>query len=201
MPELRTIPDVELMKVGTWDAKSGPLTTTARHLAEGVRAHNAGVLRKPPLKLGHWDSRFEGSPALGYIDNLRLADGGTTLLADYVNVPASIAKLIPHAWPDRSVEALFDYTATDGTVWPFVLTGVALLGASDPAIRELRSLQDVADIYGIDADVAAAARRAVAFTVTTTAAPPDPSHRARAVAVARARRTRNTRTLTTGVTP
>lgn len=194
-PQLRTIAGVELMKVGDWPAKSGDFKVTRTVLADAARAFEAGVLRKPPLKLGHWDPRFEGSPALGYVDNMRLTDGGDTLVGDYVNVPATIARLIPHAWPDRSIEGLYDYRATDGTVWPFIVTSVALLGATDPAGRELRSLQDVAELYGLDAEVAASARRAVMFTVRASQSA---AARRRAVQVAAARRRRNHRTI--GVT-
>lgn len=54
-PQLRTIAGVELMKVGDWPAKSGDFKVTRTVLADAARAFEAGVLRKPPLKLGHWD--------------------------------------------------------------------------------------------------------------------------------------------------
>ncbi|GFG62805.1 hypothetical protein MKUB_29150 [Mycobacterium kubicae] len=188
MPNLRTIRGVELMRVGTWQTASHPdgWTVTADDLAAVVAAHAAGVLPRARLKIGHSDPRFDGGPALGRVDNLRLADAGATLVGDFVDVPAAIAALLPHSYPSRSVEALVDYTAPDGTVWPLVLTAVALLGATAPGIE---TLADITDLYGV---AAASARRLV------LAAPPRgeaTSQRARAVAVARARRTRSTRTL------
>lgn len=189
---LRTIRGVELVRAGTWSISTGEWTVTPDDLAAAVQAHRAGVLRKPVLKLGHNDPRFDGGPALGRIDNLRLTDGGATLVGDFVDVPASVAACLPHSYPSRSVEALIDYTAPDGTVWPLVLTAVALLGETAPGIE---TLADLTDLYGVAAS--SARRRVVAAT------PPHPEHaeRARAVAVARARRTRTQRLTTVAATP
>jgi hypothetical protein len=189
--DVRTIRNVELIRVGTWSISTGEWTVTPEDLAAAVAAHRAGVLRKPVLKIGHTDPRFDGGPALGRIDNLRLTDGGTTLVGDFVDVPAAIASLLPHSYPSRSVEALLDYTAPDGTLYPLVLTAVALLGQTAPGIE---TLADVADLYGV---AASSARRVV---VAATPHGPDHTARARAVAVARARRTRTrTRRITLGV--
>ncbi|WP_194786761.1 hypothetical protein [Mycobacteroides abscessus] len=184
MAELAGIAGVELIKAGTWDATGSPeggWTTTAHDLSEAIRAHQAGVLRKPVIKIGHTDPRFDGGPALGYVDNLRLTDAGHTLVGDFINMPASVAALVPHAYPDRSIEALIDYQAPNGLVWPLVLTAVALLGEAEPAVETLRSLQDVGDLYGVP----------IAATRITIAT--NQIQRARAVAVAAARRRRHQR--------
>lgn len=188
MPNVRTIRNVELIRAGTWQISTGEWTVTPADLTAAVAAHNAGVLRKPVLKIGHTDPRFDGGPALGRIDNLRVTDGGHALVGDFVDVPAAIASLLPHSYPSRSVEALIDYTAPDGRVWPLVLTAVALLGEVAPGIS---NLADVADLYG----VAASSARRIVVAMTP---PPDPQARARAVAVARARRNRTHR-ITIGV--
>lgn len=188
MAELRSIAGVELIKAGTWDATGSPeggWTTTPHDLTEALRAHQAGVLRKPVIKIGHTDPRFDGGPALGYVDNLRLTDAGHTLVGDFVNMPASVAALVPHAYPDRSIEALIDYQAPDGLVWPLVLTAVALLGEAEPAVETLKSLQDVGDLFGVP----------IAATRITLAT--KHIQRARAVAVAAARRRRQHRLPTT----
>lgn len=109
MTDLRTIGGIELVKAGTWQASTGEWTVTAEDLAAAVEAHKVGVLRKPVIKLGHEGPMRDAAPALGYVDNLRLADGGKTLVGDLVNVPAAVAKFLPHAYPDRSVEALRNY--------------------------------------------------------------------------------------------
>ena len=139
-------------------------------------------LRRPVLKIGHTDPRFDGSPALGRLDNLRLADAGRSLICDLVDVPRAVARLLPTAYPDRSVEALRNYEAPDGTVWPLVVTALALLGETAPGID---TLAEITDLYGI-----AASRvnlPAKAFQ------PDDTAPRQRAVAVAAARRRRTHR--------
>jgi hypothetical protein len=191
MPDLRTIRGIELVKCGTWQISTGEWTVTPADLQSAIAAHAAGVLRKPVIKLGH-TGMGDAGPALGYVDNLRLADGGQTLLADFVNVPAAVAKLLPHAYPDRSVEACMDYEdPATGRTWPLVLTACALLGDRAPGIDTLRSLQDVGALYGV-----AAAKR-----ITIAASVFHPDHvaaRHRAVAVAAARRRRTHRSITIG---
>ena len=188
--DVRTIRDIELVRVGRWLTSSGDWTVTAEHLEAAVEAHRAGVLRKPVVKLGHDGPMRDASPALGYVDNLRIVHGGNTLVGDLVNLPAAVAKLLPHAYPDRSIEALVDYEAPDGIVWPLVLTGLALLGATAPGVDTLASLQDVAALYGV-----AAARR---VTIAASTFHPDDhaaaAQRRRAVQVAAARRRRTNRT-------
>lgn len=192
MPDLRTIPGVELLKAGRWDGVGGTFTITADDIEHAVEAHRAGAMRKPVIKIGHSDPRFDGSPALGYVDNLRLTDDGETLLGDLVNVPAAVAKLLPRAYPDRSIEGLYDYQAPDGAVWPFVITALALLGASAPAVRNLKSLQDVQALYDI-----AAAHRGRPVTIAAAVFHPTDldARRRRAVQVAAARRRRTHRTM------
>ena len=87
--EVRTIRGVELVRVGTWSISTGEWTVTADDLASAVAAHRAGVLRRPVIKLGHVGPMRDASPALGYVDNLRTADGGTTLVGNLVDVPNS----------------------------------------------------------------------------------------------------------------
>jgi hypothetical protein len=180
--DLQTITGVELVKVGTWQISTGDWTVTPQDLASAVDAHSAGVLRKPVLKVGHDDPRFDGGPALGRVDNLRLADNGDTLVGDFIDMPKAVAALVPRAWPDRSVEALIDYEAPDGTVWPLVLTAVALLGEVAPGVS---TLAGISELYGV------AAKRVTLSTIATR-----PDTRGRTVAVAAARRRRTHRILT-----
>ncbi|MEV6096034.1 hypothetical protein [Nocardia sp. NPDC051981] len=146
MNETRTVPDVELIRVGQWEISTGTWSPGRADLASVVAAFNAGILRKPVIKLGHVDARFEadhdGEPSFGYVDRLRLAEDGDLLLGDLV-LPEWLAAALPMHYPDRSVEALQGYEGAGGTVWPLVLTGVALLGATAPGIHSLKSLQDL----------------------------------------------------------
>lgn len=147
--DLRTIPGVELVRTGRWEITTGPWTVTTGDLLAAVAAHRAGVIRRPVLKLGHIDDRFDGEPAIGAVDNLRVTDAGHTLLGDYVGVPAWLADVMASAYPDRSVEAIRDYVDARGTTHRLVLTGVALLGVTAPGISTLRSLADVGALFGV----------------------------------------------------
>lgn len=191
MPDVTTIRAVELINVGQWSASTGPFIVTPADLESAVAAHRAGILRKPVRKIGHTDPRFnppeslDGAPALGYVDNLRIVNGGNTLVGDYVNVPVGLAALIPFAYPDRSIEGVQDYVTADGTMYSLVLTATALLGATRPAVDTLQSLQDVGALYGV-------AAKTVAIRTNTS-----DRTRQRAVAVAAARRQRTHRTANT----
>ncbi|WP_354561384.1 MULTISPECIES: hypothetical protein [Gordonia] len=176
MGEVERIRDVELAKVGEWGISTGDWTVTREDLRSAVEAHRAGVLRKPVIKLGHVDDRFDGQPAFGHIENLRLAHGGDTLVGDLV-MPAWLAAAAPMHYPDRSVEALQGFRAADGRTWPLVLTGVALLGATAPGIDTLTSLQDLV----------------AASTARITLRPRTPARNTHTVLVAAARRRRATR--------
>lgn len=194
--DVRTIRGVELVKVGTWECSNGTFTITAADLESAVEAHRAGALpRVPVVKIGHHDPRFnnprfDGGPALGRLDGLRVTDGGRTLVADFVDMPRPIAALFPRAWPNRSVEAVVDYEDETGRVWSFAVTGVALLGETGPAVDGLAA---VGDLYGVDI---AAAHRGRPVMIAATAFHPEDldAQRRRAVQVAAARRRRTHRT-------
>ena len=142
MADVRTITGVELVKVGRWDISTGVFRVTRADLVSAIDAHQAGVRRKPVLKVGHGDED-DKAPAMGYVDNLRLSSDGNTLLGDFVNVPARLAEVIPLAYPDRSIEGFTDYyhQSTD-TTWPLVLDAVRRItaelygrGACSPEVR------------------------------------------------------------------
>lgn len=190
MVEVRTIRDVDLLKVGTFNISTGAFHVTPEMLQSVVDAHNAGALhRKPVIKIGHDDPRFfgDGSPALGYVDNMRVIDNGQTLIGDYVNVPLAVAKVLNHAWPDRSGEWQQNYRDRNGNRWPCVLHAVALLGSVGPGITTLKSLQDVLALYEDDTPelVAAASAGLTSHAVFTAS---DEVLRTLALAAARRRR-------------
>ncbi|AWT55806.1 hypothetical protein [Mycolicibacterium smegmatis] len=189
--DVRRVPNLELLKTGRWDGITGEFEFGPEHLASAVEAHEAGVMgRKAVVKLGH-TGMGDGAPALGYVDRLRLTDQRTTLVGDLAGVPKAVAALLPRAWLDRSIEGYMGFTDDTGRVWPFVLTALALLGAAAPAVRTLKSLQDVAELYDV-----AAAHRGRPVTIAAAAVHPADldAHRRRAVQVAAARRRRTHRT-------
>lgn len=150
-PQLRTIPGVELIKVGQWPASTGTWDVTAEDLAAAVRAAQSPSLSRPVIKLGHTDPRFDGEPAVGWVDAIRLSDDGSTLVGDLKGLPAWLADIMPSAYPNRSIEGAYNYTDQSGARHDFALTAVALLGVSPPAIGPLESLRDVAALYEVTA--------------------------------------------------
>lgn len=150
-PPLARINRVELMHAGTWSASTGIHTFTMADFHSAVAALDCPAVRRPILKLGHIDPRFDGEPAVGYIDNLAVDEGGLTVVGDYVGMPGWLGAVIASAYPDRSIEGQWGFTCQVGHTHPFVLTAVALLGVQPPAIGTLQSLQDVAALYGVAA--------------------------------------------------
>lgn len=180
MPALVTRPAVPICKVGTWHTMLGDWECTAEQLADAVTAQRHPAFRSPVLKLGHNDPRFtdgeilgDGEPAVGRLENLRLTEDGLTLLADLVGVPAWLDEIMASAYPSRSIEAMTDVVAPDGTEFAMVVTGLALLGVTRPAIE---SLGDIADLYGTSSDVTdwVAARHIAASALPPSEGPPMP---------------------------
>lgn len=140
-----TVEDVAIIKTGTWDASTGEATITTEMITDIHAAWDSGLLNLPVIKIGHINPSVDnpdwgdGAPAYGQVDNLVIADDGETLRGDYVNVPGDLAKKLASAYPQRSAEIDFGVELRDQdgeTVqeFPAVLTAVALLGASAPAV-------------------------------------------------------------------
>lgn len=150
-PPLASLANVELMHTGQWDISTGTVTFTKEDLAAAVAALGCPAIRKPVLKLGHTDPRFDGEPACGWISNMATTNSGSTLVGDYTGMPGWLGSILPSAYPDRSIEGAWDFRCQIGHVHPFVITAVALLGVTPPGIGTLESLQDVAAMYGVAA--------------------------------------------------
>lgn len=152
MPDLDLArrPGVELVKTGSWATMTGSWNPTPEDLAAAVEAQACPAIRKPIVKLGHVDSRFDGEPALGWFENLRVADGGTTLVGDQVTLPWLHA-VQAAAYPSRSIEGNYNHTCSEGHKHKFVLTAVALLGVTPPAVKTIRNLNDLPAALGVAA--------------------------------------------------
>ena len=155
-PPLARVNRVELVHAGSWNALSGPVTFTINDIAAAVGAFDCPAIRRPILKFGHDGRHGAGDPAIGWVDNLAIADDGATLIGDYVGMPAWLAApnadgqtVLASAYPDRSIEGEFDHRCQLGHTHPFVLQAVALLGVERPAVGTLPSLQDLAATYGV----------------------------------------------------
>lgn len=158
VPALATWPNVEIAQTGQWDISTGRVTLTMDDFANAIAAQDCPAVRRPVIKLGHLEpmpdskkARWDGEPAIGYIDNMAVADSGNTIVGDYAGMPGWLGPILPSAYPDRSMEATWDFQCQLGHVHPFVITAVALLGITAPGIGTLESLQDVANLYGIAA--------------------------------------------------
>jgi hypothetical protein len=151
LPQLVTVPDVEIVAAGTWKLASGEATFTAEDLAAAVQASACPAIGSPVLKLGHVDPRFDGEPAVGRVTNLRLTSSGAKISGDLAGVPAWLAAALPSAYPQRSIEGMYGYTCQIGHTHPFVITHLALLGVTAPGVGVLSSLKDVAALYGVAA--------------------------------------------------
>jgi hypothetical protein len=150
---LKNLPDVELVAVGQWPARTGPITVTGDDLRQALTAVECPAVGNPVLKLGHDEPepvdgvRWDGEPAVGWVSNLRLSGNKAKLLGDYRGVPGWLADVMPSAYPRRSVEIKKGWQCQIGHTHPFVITGVALLGVNPPAVGVIRSLHDVQALY------------------------------------------------------
>jgi hypothetical protein len=151
LPQLVTVPDVEICAAGTWNLSTGQVTLTAEDFANAVQASQCPAVGSPVVKLGHIDPRFDGEPAVGRVVNMRQTGDGAKLTADLAGMPAWLAVALPSAYPQRSIEGMYGYQCQIGHKHPFVITGLALLGVEKPGVGVLSSLKDVAALYGVAA--------------------------------------------------
>lgn len=146
-----TVEGVQLLATGTWDASTGKARITPADLAAIIAASGDPHWDGAPLKIGHDDDRFQdakgnppsrrdGQPAYGWVQNLRTADGGKTLIGDFVGVPKMLAEIMGTALRRRSVE-LVRHSKVGGKVFACNLTGLSLLGVQAPAVKGLADLR------------------------------------------------------------
>jgi hypothetical protein len=141
------VPNVPLVKVGTWHGSTGAKSITPQDLEDMVVAAKSGDLDDAVIKKGHNDPRmmnpmWDGEPAYGQVKNLRITDGGTTLMGDLKHVPKDLAESMPSAYPRRSVEIAWNVRLKDALgkiqkTYRAALSGLALLGATPPAVKGL----------------------------------------------------------------
>lgn len=152
MAELVTIPNVPLCETGIdWPASSGPVTFTQDDLISASEApYNDPAVKLPRMRFGHTDAStsihdsmagFQEQPCVGKFTNLRVEEEGNLLVADLVGVPAWLAKILPTAYPNRSVEAYFEVNTNTGKKHRMIITSVALLGENLPGVQTLDDLE------------------------------------------------------------
>lgn len=129
--------DAEIFAVGKWNG----LSFTQNDLRMMEAAFNElGDNMRVPLKLGHNSDQpmTDGHPALGWVEKVWVA--GDKLMARFVDMPKVLYDSIKkRLYRNVSVELDMD-VQYKGADFPFVLTGVAVLGADIPAVNTLADL-------------------------------------------------------------
>lgn len=162
LPALVTLPGVDILAAGTWNLSTGRQTFTAADLQSAIDASACPAVGLPVIKIGHLDPRFatppehDGEPALGRVHNLRLSGNGAKIIGDLAGMPGWLGAIAASAFPRRSVEGKYGFKCQIGHDHPFVLTGLALLGVTQPGVGVLGGLPDIATLYGLTAATAQA---------------------------------------------
>ena len=136
--------DAEVFAVGTWNGYEFS-KADLQAMVDSFKALNGGGYLEVPLKFGHNDTQpmTDGTPALGWVKDLYLKKDGkgrTKLMAALDNVPTVVHDAVKAGrYRKVSIELEFD-VKHKGTMYPYVMTGIALLGADLPAVNTLADL-------------------------------------------------------------
>lgn len=154
VPTLVTIPNVEILSVGTFPLASGITTFTDQDLASAVMALDDPAVKTPRLKFGHTQAKNAnlqfGQPAVGKVENMRLSEDEQSIIGDYVGVPKWLADIFPTAYANRSIEGNFNVTTSTGGEHRLIITAVALLGVEMPGVQTIEDLQAMFSEEGPD---------------------------------------------------
>lgn len=157
--------DAEVFAVGTWNGYRFSEQDLTK-IVESFKALNGGGHLEVPLKFGHNDSQpiTDGHPALGWVQDLYIKKddkGRSKLMAKLSDVPEVVYTAATKGlYRKVSIELEFD-VKHKGTMYPYVMTGIALLGADLPAVNTLADL----NAY-MGRDPLVAAKRAAFSAVT-----------------------------------
>ena len=151
---LATIPNVDILSVGTWWASTGECTFTEEDLVAFIASLDDPAVKDPRQIIGHTDvsvtppsmaAQMEGfvgeQPIIGKFTNCRLTADRQTVVADLIGVPAWLAAILPYAYPQRSVEAYWEVTTVTGKTHGLCIPRVALLGTNLPGVATLEDLR------------------------------------------------------------
>lgn len=143
---------VPICKIGEWGGLTGKAVITRELCDSVIAAASDNEIDQARLKIGHISSMNtalgDGAPAFGWIERPRMDDDGVTLRGDIKGVPKKLASLVGTAYKKVSVELRKGVRTPSGKQYPHVLSGLALLGASAPAVK---GLDDLADLYASEA--------------------------------------------------
>ncbi len=148
-PNMKTVASVDVFAAGTWTDSAGfTRNWTGEDLDNMVKAFEAGVPAIVPVKCGHTDDEFnrkiaealdvpvevitgdqgQGQISIGKMTSLHRR--GDILTASFDSVPEPIANLIEGGQYSTVSVEIEDQVGDFGPV----ITGVALLGAEEPAV-------------------------------------------------------------------
>jgi hypothetical protein len=126
---------------------TGNHTFTEQELADAVKATTSGdvAINPPRIKLGHSSKANdlflgEDEPAFGRVELMRLSDNKQTIYGDFVGTPEWLTKVLPVAFPSRSVDAQLNVETVTGKKYAMVITDVSLLGVRWPGCSVLEDL-------------------------------------------------------------
>ncbi len=131
--------DVEIFATGRWNGQEFT-TADLEEIVDNTNRFLSKGTNKPPLKFGHskkqiLDGQSDGDPALGWLENVRLA--GNKIIANFKNVPNAVHKLIFQKSYDK-VSVEMRHSPESG----LFITATALLGADLPAVKTLDDLSN-----------------------------------------------------------
>lgn len=143
---------VPLCRAGEWNGLTGKGKVTAADLQSVVDAYSDQEVDRARVKIGHLSGMNaalgDGAPAFGWVANPRMAADGVTLVGDLVDVPRKLGEVVGKAYKNVSVEMRKNVRTPSGKTHPAVLSGLALLGASAPAVK---GLDDLVSLYASEA--------------------------------------------------
>jgi hypothetical protein len=149
VPDFITKHRVPILEVGTFPLSTGETTFTLDDLQAIVASQSDPHVPSARLKIGHWGDdapenmvTFAEEPVFGTLNNYELDE--MTLYADIAGVPSWFDKIWESAFPNRSVEGLFNFKANSGKTYSLVLSALSLLGVSMPGVS---TLPDLAALY------------------------------------------------------
>jgi Mu-like prophage I protein len=126
---------------------TGPHTFTESELADAVKAASGSdiAVNPPRIKLGHASKANElfltgDEPAFGRVEGMRLSPNKQTIIGDFVGTPEWLSKVLPVAFPSRSVDASLDAETATGKKYEMIITDVSLLGIRWPGCSVLEDL-------------------------------------------------------------
>lgn len=124
---------------------SGPKTFTEEDLQDVILSQGDPAIKPPRIKLGHssdYNASLVGDAeqAFGRVANLRIGNLNQTIYGDYVGMPEWLAKVLPIAYPSRSIEGWPDVETNTGHSYRAVISAVSLLGVQWPGVSTLEDL-------------------------------------------------------------